>query len=70
MSGWEAVYVRSVGYVWARGWTCPVISDLEVSRPQAGYVQQRNQTCPVLLVRKRFGNSRKFNYQKICHIGQ
>jgi hypothetical protein len=31
MSGWEAEYVQSIGYVRARGQTCPVISDLEVS---------------------------------------
>jgi hypothetical protein len=31
MFGWGAGYVRSTGYVWARGHTCPVISDLEVS---------------------------------------
>jgi hypothetical protein len=31
MSGWEAEYVQSTGYVRARGQTCPVILDLEVS---------------------------------------
>jgi hypothetical protein len=30
MSGWEARYVRSAGYVRARGRTCPVITDLEL----------------------------------------
>jgi hypothetical protein len=31
MSGWGAGYVRSIGYVWARGQTCPVILELEFS---------------------------------------
>jgi hypothetical protein len=32
MSGTEAKYVRLAGYVWAKGRTCPVQTDLAVPR--------------------------------------
>jgi hypothetical protein len=65
MSDWGAGYVQSVGYVRARGQIYLVISDFEISKPQAGYVRQRDRTC---LVRIFFGNSRKIDYLMIWRI--